>query len=181
MEFYFDDDFITKEEKEITVKTINELLNIYSNVKLKGIGDYRSYNKIKNTEEYIEPRYASFHYPENIILINYEKVREFKYGRGIKKIIYHEFGHAIDYSAEIHFIKRISNDYRVNLCYKKYLDCLKDNRNLSNKTQAEISCKEYFAECLVYHHCEELDLSGSEEVISLLHGIYAPIVGYKNK
>lgn len=181
MVYYFDNEFVTEEEQKITVDTVEWLLKKYPRVKLNGVGDFRVYNRMVDKEEQEETKYASFFYPKNIILIDYQKVRSYEYGRGIKKVIIHEFAHAIDFLGKcLCWLDKISNDYRIELEYIKYLESLKD-KNIHHKSYAEKSVSEYFAESFCYYYSDKSDLLlGSKEVVDILNSNYYGLTGYKN-
>lgn len=181
MVYYFDDEFITEEEQKNTINTIEWLLKKYPRVKLNGVGDFRAYNKMVKEEEREGIRYASFFYPKNIILINYEEVREYIYGRGVKGIIIHEFAHAIDYMGKCIWLNKISNDYRIEIKYNEYLESLKSEK-MYFKSQAEKSVSEYFAESFLYYYNNQSDLLlGSEEVVDIVNSNYYGLTGYKKQ
>ncbi|MDI9216026.1 hypothetical protein [Clostridium tertium] len=190
MDFYFDEEYVSKRDIETTKKCIKDLMLIYPKVRLSGIGDVATYNRNINKEDRESTKLACFIYPKNIILLNYKGIEE--YGRKLEEVIYHEFGHAIDYMAKnIVFIDKISNDFRIELKYKeylKYLIKLRDDANKNNhldknlinmKTHAESSLSEYFAECFVYYYLKDSGVVGNNDVINLVHTDYSGLVGFK--
>ncbi|MDC4241808.1 hypothetical protein NE398_16855 [Clostridium tertium] len=181
---------VQKKDIEVTKKCIKDLMLIYPKVRLNGIGDIDTYNRNVDKNEIESTKLASFIYPKNIIVINYKNVKE--YGRKLEEVIYHEFGHAIDFMAKnISLIDKISNDFRIELKYKehlKYLKRLRDyvnkinhpDKNLFNmKTHAETNLSEYFAECFVYYYLKGSEIVGNDDVINLVHTDYSGLVGFK--